>query len=273
MTDGAFAERYGPWAIVAGAGAGLGAAYARQLADRGLRLVVVDRDAAALDALATDLGTRTEIRALDVDLAADDAPDVVLDETADLDVGLFVANAASSYVGRFRDQPFDVIDTQLRLNLRTPTAIVHGLLPRLAGRSRSGIILMSSQSSRRGAPLVATYAGTKAYLAILAESLWDELGDDGIDVLGVLPGSTRTPGWLASLPQSGMGTEGVMEPDDVVREALDTLGSGQPSLIAGAGNRDADALLDSMPRADAVRMVGQVMRDMYPDQRTADPTV
>ncbi|MDZ7673513.1 MAG: SDR family NAD(P)-dependent oxidoreductase [Acidimicrobiales bacterium] len=273
MPEGTFAARYGPWALIAGAGAGLGEAYARQLAERGLQLVLVDRDEAALDTLVADLRGATECRPLVVDLAAHDAAETVLDGVADLDLGLFVANAASSYVGWFGEQPLESIDTQLRLNLRTPTAIVHGLLPRFAGRARSGIVLMSSQSSRRGAPLVATYAGTKAYLAILAESLWDELADRGIDVLGVLPGSTRTPGWLSSLPQSGMGTGGVMEPDDVVREALDTLGTGQPTLIAGAGNRDADALLDSMPRADAVRTVGQVMRDMYPDGRTADPTV
>lgn len=273
MPEEGFAERYGPWALIAGAGAGLGEAYARQLAARGLQLVLIDRDEAALDTLIADLEGDTACRPLVVDLASDHAARRVLDAVADLDIGLFVANAASSYVGWFREQSLESIDTQLRLNLRTPTAIVHGLLPHLTGRDRSGIVLMSSQSSRRGAPLVATYAGTKAYLAVLAESLWDELADSGIDVLGVLPGSTRTPGWLSSLPQSGMGTGGVMEPDDVVREALDTLGTGQPTLVAGADNRDADALLDSMPRADAVRMVGQVMRDMYPDERTADPTV
>lgn len=271
MAEQTFADRYGPWAVVAGAGAGLGAAYARQLAERGLDLVLVDRDAETIDDLAHELPTTC--RTLVLDLAADDAAGDLLDVVADLDVGLFVANAASSYVGRFRDQPFDDMDRQLRINLRTPLAVLVGLVPRLATRERSGIILMSSQSSRRGAPLVATYAGTKAYLAVLAESLWDELSGDGIDVLAVLPGSTRTPGWLSSLPQSGTGTAGVMDPDDVVREVLDTLGTGVPSLIAGAGNRDADAFLDSMPRADAVRVVGDVMRSMYPDDRDADPTV
>ncbi len=266
-----FAERYGPWAVVAGAGAGLGEAYCRQIAERGLDVVLVDRDADAAERLAAELPTDTRVVVLD--LGADDAASDLLDAVADLDVGLFVANAALGYVGWFRDQTFAEMDAQLRINLRTPLAVLTGLVPRLAARDRSGIVLMSSQSSRRGAPLVATYAGTKAYLAILAESLWDELADDGIDVLGVLPGSTRTPGWLSSLPQSGMGTDGVMDPDDVVREVLDTLGTGVPSLIAGQGNRDADGFLESMSRADAVRTVGQVMRDMYPDDRDVDPQV
>ncbi|WP_436795842.1 SDR family NAD(P)-dependent oxidoreductase [Actinospongicola halichondriae] len=270
MTGHDFADRYGPWALVLGAGAGLGESYARQLARRGLDLVLVDRDADALEALAGGLRSSVACRRLDVDLGLPDAASTLVDAVADLDVGLLVANAAASHVGFFREQPLASIEAQLQVNLATPVALLHRLLPRLTERDRSGVILMSSLSSRRGAPLVATYAASKAYLAILAESLWDELADDGIDVLGVLPGSTRTPGWLSSLPQSGLGTATLMVPDDVVAEALDALGSGQPTLVAGSSNRDSEAMLESMPRADAVRIVGQVMRDMYPDERDID---
>lgn len=273
MTERDFATTYGPWALVLGAGAGMGESYARQLCSRGLDLVLVDRDTTALAALAGDLGSAVQCRCLDVDLASTDAVDILVDAVAELDLGLVVANAASSHVGSFRQQPLASIVTQIQVNLLTPVSLVHRLLPRLAARDRAGVILMSSLSSRRGAPLVATYAATKAYLAILAESLWDELADDGIDVLGVLPGSTRTPGWLASHPQAGLGTATLMVADDVVTEALDTLGAGQPTLVAGSSNRESEALLESMERADAIRMVGQVMRDMYPDRRVVDDSV
>ena len=270
-----FSSRYGPWAVIAGAGAGMGAAYASQIAARGLSVLLVDRDQAPIAALAAALSDDhgVECRTLTLDLGTPDAAGAVLEACGSLDVGLFVANAAAAHVGWFRDQDPASFEVQLRVNALTPTAIVHGLLPRFAGRDRAGIIVMSSLSSRRGAPLVATYAATKAYLAILAESLWDELRDDGIDVLGVLPGSTRTPGWLSSNPQSSLGTATLMAPDDVVAEALDTLGSGQPTIVTGQANRESEALLESMDRADAVRMVGQVMRDTYPDERDPDPTI
>lgn len=268
-----FRTRYGPWALVVGAGAGLGAAYAAELAARGLDLVLVDRDPAGLDAVAAELAPAPATRLLNIDLASEDAVPRIVDETADLDLGLLVANAASSYVGRFDGQPSSAIASQIQVNVRAPTMLVHALLPRLSSRPRSGVVLMSSQSSRRGAPLVATYAGTKAYLAILAESLWDELRDDGIDVLAVLPGSTRTPGWLGSAPQPGTGTGTVMEASDVVVEALDVLGQGIPSLVSGTANRDAERFMDSLDRAEAVRTVGQVMREMYPPDRTIDPSV
>lgn len=266
---------YGPWAIVAGAGAGLGEAYARQLAAHGLSLVLVDRDTEVVQRLALELadGAGVTCRPLPVDLGSPDAVDTVLANCESLDVGLFVANAAASHVGPFRDQDPASFEAQLRVNALTPTTIIHRLLPRFSARRRSGVILMSSLSSRRGAPLVATYAATKAYLGILAESLWDELRDDGIDVLGVLPGSTRTPGWLSSNPQRGTGTATLMDPDDVVAEALAALGSGVPMLVPGEANRESETFLSALDRAEAVRMVGQVMRDMYPEDRGPDPSI
>ncbi|MGK2928082.1 MAG: SDR family NAD(P)-dependent oxidoreductase [Acidimicrobiales bacterium] len=266
---------YGPWAIVAGAGAGLGEAYARQLAGHGLCLVLIDRDTEVVQRLALALTEDHDIscRTVALDLASPDAPDIVMTNCASLDVGLFVANAAASHVGPFRDQDPESFELQLRVNALTPTVIIHRLLPHFTARERAGVILMSSLSSRRGAPLVATYAATKAYLAILAESLWDELRDDGIDVLGVLPGSTRTPGWLSSNPQAGTGTTTLMDPGDVVGEALAALGAGRPTLVPGGANRESESFLESMDRTEAVRMVGQVMREMYPVEREPDPTL
>lgn len=269
-----FATRYGPWAIVAGAGTGLGAAYARQLAERGLSLVLVDREPEGIQRLAVELGDVDGVscQAVPLDLEALDATDTLVDVVEPLDVGLVVANAAASHVGPFREQDPSSFETQLRVNALFPTMIIHRMLPRFSRRERAGVIIMSSLSSRRGAPLVATYAATKAYLATLAESLWDELRDDGVDVLGVLPGSTRTPGWLSSHPQAGGGTASLMEADDVVAEALVALGK-RSVLIPGRSNRDSEEFLESMAREDAVRLVGQVMREMYPPDRQADPTV
>ncbi|MDE0802832.1 MAG: hypothetical protein OSA99_05860 [Acidimicrobiales bacterium] len=64
-----------------------------------------------------------------------------------------------------------------------------------------------------------------------------------------------------------------MDPAVVVSEALDTLGHGQPTLVAGEANRASETFVESMPRADAVRMVGQVMRDMYPAERAVDESI
>ena len=258
MSD--FAERYGPWAVVTGAAAGMGAAFSKELAARGVQVVGVDRDPCDTP------------KSLVADLTAPDAAHTILDAVADLEVGLLVSNAALSYVGPFLDQPLDARLDQLRMNCELPLRLVHHYLPHFVQRGRGGVILLSSLSSMRGAPLVTGYAATKAWNLLLAESLWDEVRGQGVDVLAVLPGSTRTPGWLASQPQSSLGTSNVMDPSAVATESLDALGA-HPSVIPGQSNRDSEAFMASMDRTEAVKTMGEVMRTMYPPQRTPDPTI
>ena len=258
MSD--FAEQYGPWAVVTGAAAGMGAAFCAELASRGVQVVGVDRD------------TCDTPRSLVADLTAPDAADDIIAAVADIEVGLVISNAALSYVGPFLDQGLDAGLAQLRMNCELPLRLVHHFLPRLVARGRGGIVLLSSLSSMRGAPLVSGYAATKAWNLLLAESLWDEVRGQGVDVLAVLPGSTRTPGWLASQPQSSLGTANVMEPSEVAVESLDALGS-HPSVVPGQSNRDSEAFMASMDRTEAVKIMGEVMRTMYPAERQPDPTV
>jgi short-subunit dehydrogenase len=265
-----FSSRYGPWAVVTGAGQGIGAALATEIVERGVQVVLVDRDERLLVDQAARLGPAA--RTLALDLAVADSADRLLEAVGDLDIGLLISNAALSYEGPLLDQGLDDAMRQLDVNCRTPLRLVHLLLPRLVARGSGGVILLASLSAMRGAPLVAGYAATKAWNLVLAESLWDELRDTGVDVMALVPGSTRTPGWLASRPQASLGTSNVMDPAQVALEALDALGS-RPSLIPGQANRDADAFMASLDRAEAVRTMGDVMRTMYPPVRDADPSI
>lgn len=245
----------------------MGAAFAAELCDRGLNVLLVDREGDLLADQADALRTRgTEVDDLVVDLADPSAAAVVAAAANEVDTGLLVSNAAVGLVGPFIEHDLDALLNQLDVNCRTPLELVHRFLPRLVKRGRGGIVMLSSASALRGAPIVAAYAATKAWNLILAESLWEEARHDGVDVLAVLPGSTRTPNWLASNPQPSAGTAIVMEPADVAREALDALGR-TPSVIPGQENRDGQALFDGMDRADAVAVMGEIMRDMFPPGR------
>lgn len=275
MDPAAFAAAYGPWAVVVGAAGGMGASYTRGLARRGLSIVLVDVDAAGAHELAADVGRDHAVETKVVAGSAGD--DAVLDEVvataSSLDVGLIVANAAVGTVGPFRRQSYETSMRQIDVNLKAPLRLLHDLVPQLAARPRSGVILMSSLSAQRGAPIVATYAASKAYLRELAESLWAELRGDGIDVMAVLPGSTRTPAWLGSHPQASLGTSGVMDPDEVIEEVLDGFGDVGPILIPGQANRDSEAFLASLDRIEQIELMHRVMTEMYPDERAPDPTI
>jgi short-subunit dehydrogenase len=270
-----FADSYGPWAAVTGAGQGIGAAFAADLAGRGVNVLLVDRDAAAVAARAGELAgsaAGVEVRTAVVDLAAPDAADQVLAAIGDLDLGLLINNAALSFEGPVLEQGLDAALVQLHVNCRVPLTLVHALLPRLVARGRGGVILLSSLSAMRGAPLVSGYAATKAWNLILAESISEELRGTGVDVMAVLPGSTRTPGWLGSRPQASLGTSNVMEPAEVAHEALDALGT-VPSIIPGQANRESEAFMESLDRAESIKIMGDVMRQMYPPVRQPDPTI
>jgi hypothetical protein len=263
-----FRARYGPWAVVAGASQGLGAEYARQLAALGLHLVLIARRTEALSALARELSDHhgIETRVLPLDLAADESATAVGKATADLDVGLLVYNAALSAIGPFLQTPLEVHLREIAINCRGPLALSYAFGQRMQGRGRGGIILMSSMSATMGSALIANYAATKAYNLVLAEGLWEELRGSGVDVLACAPASVATPGYLASQPRS---RGGAMPPAAVVRETLQALGR-QPSFIPGAGNRAAAfALRRLMPRRATVRLMGNIMRGMYPPKQEA----
>jgi short-subunit dehydrogenase len=111
-----------------------------------------------------------------------------------------------------------------------------------------------------GTGWVATYAATKAFEMILAESLWWELKPDGVDVLAALPGATDTEGLRMHSPYiedpSALG-----KPTDVAREALDALGR-VPSWICGEQNRSLAEALRSFPREQAIDMLSKSTRLM-----------
>ena len=260
------AARYGPWAIVAGASEGIGAAFAHALAAKGLDLVIVARRAGPLAELGDELETRhkVKVQALALDLGEPGSIAALLAALADREIGLLVWNAALSVMGPFLDQPLDAHLTELEVNCRSPLAVVHALGNLMVARRRGGIILLSSLSGMQGTALVANYAATKAWNRVLAEGLWWELGKSGVDVLACVAGATETPGYRSSAPKRGSDANvPVQSPDAVAAEALAALGR-RPSIITGSRNRFAAALLSRLlPRRAAVRLMGRTMDRMY----------
>jgi short-subunit dehydrogenase len=260
-----FAAKYGPWAVVAGASAGLGAEFARQLAARGLNLVLLARRADALDELASTLrrDAGVEVVTAAVDLGDPAIGVKVRAAVGEREVGLLVYNAAFVTIGRFLDRPLDDQLRTIDVNCRGPLVLAHELGAAMARRRRGGIVLMSSLAASQGSALVAVYAATKAFNLVLAEGLWDELRERGVDVLACRAGATRTPAFEASQPVGGPAP---MEVEPVVSDALGALGH-SASVVPGWLNRATAFLLGRlMPRGLAVRTIGRATRKMYGGQ-------
>lgn len=261
-----FAERYGSWAVVAGASEGLGAEYACQLASRGLNLVLVARRRELLQSLATRLtakyGIRTKLLALD--LSAPDAAEQIVQKTMDIDLGLLVYNAAYSAVGPFLERSMDEHMREVHTNIHSPLKLVYLLSQRFHARGRGGVLLMASLSAFQGSPYISTYAATKAFNIVLAESLWEEWRARNVDVLVCISGAVSTPNYLASQPKRTGGlADRSMPPDQCVAEALEALGK-QPYIIPGRMNRLASFVMRYlMPRKMAIQYMGRVLYGLY----------
>ncbi len=256
-----FLDRYGPWAVVAGASEGLGAAFARALAARGLHLVLIARRAALLDELAEGLARDHGVRVkpLACDLAAPSFTDAIADATRGLDVGLGVYNAAATSIGPLLDRPLEEALRVVEVNCAGPLRFAHALAPPMIARGRGGIVLMSSIAGFQGGPRIAAYAASKAFNLVLAEGLWGELAPRGVDVLASCPGAIRTPNYLRTATKEAPGT---LDATVVAERTLDALGRG-PTTVPGAVNRLATIVLGRLlPRASAVAIMRRSTIDL-----------
>jgi short-subunit dehydrogenase len=221
--DGNFSDRYGPWAVVAGASEGIGSSVARLLGERGVNVVLVARRREALEDVAASVATETRTVCLDLSLAGADA--ALADATADLDVGLVVFNAgADPHHSRFLEQPVEVWQELVRRNCTTVLGVAHRFGARLVERGRGGLVLVSSGAAWAGGSHLAAYSASKAFDLNLSESLWAELGPLGVDVLCMVLGATDTPALRRVL--DGREMDGLADPDDVARDLLDNLSEG-----------------------------------------------
>jgi short-subunit dehydrogenase len=256
--------------VVAGAAVGLGAEWGRQLAERGLDLVLIDRDGPPLRTTAAEIGAShgVAVQPVTLDLARADLLAALRPEVADRQIGLVVYNAAIGSVAPFLDLDAGQLQAIIDVNCRAPMLLAHALLPAMVTRGRGGMILMSSLSGNIGSAQLAAYAASKAFALVAADALWAELRPLGVDVLAVQPGSTRTPGWLSSQPTEAdeMASLPVMETAEVVREALDALGV-EPVVVPGELNRQGAAALASLPRRQAIELMSAVTGRLVPNHR------
>jgi hypothetical protein len=269
-----FKQQYGPWAFVAGASEGIGQAYAHQLAQRGLNLITCARRLDVLEADAQLLRQRygVQVEAIALDLAA---PTLAADferALGDKDVGLLVYNACFSAIKPFTEASLAEHHKTVEVNCRGPVVLAHSMVRRLLARpwpqgssktARGGIVLMSSMSGFQGSAMVSSYAASKAFNTILAESLWAELQPQGISVLACVAGATLTPGFESSTPKEKQKQVFPMRPAAVAAVGLGALGKGRPVVIAGGINRLVNAFSALMTRRQRTAFFSSQTQKVY----------
>ena len=232
----AFRERYGPWAVIAGASEGTGECYARQLAAMGINLVLVSRRQEALEGLGRDLASEfgIEYRACAQDLTEDQAGSKIVEAASDLDIGLYISNAGADGFSAFFEVSTEAAHRLVRMNITTLIDAANGFGKRFLKRGTGGIIVMASGAGLGGQPNLVMYAATKAFEINFAESLWAEYHERGIDVIGIAAPIMRTPTLLRIVP-ADFDTSHAFDPADVTNNALAGLLAGEPVQIIPDG--------------------------------------
>ena len=264
------AEKYGPWAVIAGGSDGTGEAYARELAAAGVNVMLVSRRQEVLDALAADLRAKhgVETRVLVQDLMDPQAAQHMLDASADLDVGLYISNAGVDGTGSsFFDQPLERWVRMMNMNVLAVTTAVHGFGNRLRKRGRGGILLMSSGGGLGGTPYLAMYSATKGFELVLAEALWGELSESGVDIIAVVAPAMATPFFQKNIAGEDFKLGGlIFAPEEVSKKSLAQLGHGPLIMFPTARRQSPEKIVKE--RYDELLLSLEAGKSFFPkDQK------
>ncbi len=189
MTGGMAGRLTGLRAAITGGSSGIGAATARELAARGVRVAIAGRNAAALERVAADTNGSVVLGDLREPGCAQHIIDASVDDLGGLDV--LVSNAGIGWAGPFASMSDSDIDAVLDVNLRAAAHLARAAIPHLrSGRGR--LVFVGSIAGLVGVPGETWYSATKAGLGCLAETLRAELRPAGIGVSLVSPGVVDT---------------------------------------------------------------------------------
>lgn len=258
-------EYRGRWALVTGASAGIGEAFARELAARGMHLALAARREDRLRALAGELAAAHRIRTavLPVDLGEPGAAEALWEAATagGRRIHLLVNNAGFGLKGPFAELPLDRQAEMVRVNCIAPMELAHHALAHMRGEG-GGIVNVASIAGYQPIPLMATYAATKAFLITLSEALAAESADAGVRVVTVNPGPVKTEFQAVAGTEVRDGAPGIRTPEQIVAAALHAVEHGRMTVTPGVFNRIATTVVRIAPRSVVVRAAKTVMRKL-----------
>jgi short-subunit dehydrogenase len=252
-----------PDAWVTGASSGIGAAFARALAARGSRrLVLVARRTDRLEALARELRARAglEVVVRSADLTRTEAVDALAAALASSPPDLLVNNAGAGLYGAFTSLEAQPQLATLDLNIRALVHLSHAYLRACAARNHGDLLLVASGAGFAPVPYEAVYAASKSFVVHFGEAVHEELRGTGVRVRVLCPGFTETEFAAAAGLPAAVHLQHGIRAEDVVDTGFAALAGGAPTVLHGRGTHWAATLGRIGPRRLVLRAVGTWMR-------------
>jgi uncharacterized protein len=253
----------GKWALITGASAGIGRAFAFELAAGGTDLILVARRLDRLNELAEELRAKHKILAevCVADLAQSTGPAEVFQFTSrkGFDVELLVNNAGFGVFGEFAKSDLSRQLEMVQVNIAAVVHLTRLYLPPMITRRHGDILILASTASFQGVPYLNTYSATKAFDLHFAEALAEEVKQYGIRVCALCPGSTTSEfSQVAGTPESVLRKRESAE--KVAHVGLKALASGKSCVISGWKNFVGAHAQRLLPRRVVERTVEKAFR-------------
>jgi short-subunit dehydrogenase len=253
------------YALVTGASQGLGRVFARELAARKQNMILVARSRDKLENLANELRSSQSVLAevLEFDLTSPSAGSRLVQQLhdRDLQVDLLVNNAGFGVRGDFRTLTLQRQMEMLRLNNGAVVELTYLLLPSLMKHPQAGIINVSSAAGFQPIPYASLYAATKSFLTNFSLGLQEELRSSRVSVVTLCPGRILADGHNGEAKNGNRKFGFVYQlPENVVRDALESLANGGGLVIPGFVNKLSIFAQRLIPRRAVPALVAKMSR-------------
>lgn len=252
-------EYTGSTALITGASAGIGVAYAEGFAARGANLVLVARRKDRLDSLAARLrqqySVSVDVIALDLTSAGAVAKLEKEMTKKKLTVDVLINNAGFGLNGFFVHEDRSLTQQEITLNIGVLVDLTAAFLPGMLERDRGAVVNVASTASFQPVPGMAVYGATKAFVRSFTEALWGELGTSKVRVLAVSPGATESEFFIVA---GGTPSGKAVPATDVVEKTFSALEKNTPSVVVGGTNAVAAGLVKFFPKKMTIGLVGKM---------------
>jgi short-subunit dehydrogenase len=253
------------YALITGASQGLGKAFAQALAARDQNVILVARSRDKLETLADELRRSRSVLAevLECDLTSASAGPRIAQQLVDrkLQVNLLVNNAGFGVRGEFRNLTLQRQMEMVRLNNGSIVELTYSLLPSLMEHPQAGIINVSSTAGFQPIPYASLYAATKSFLTSFSLGLQEELRSSGVSVVTLCPGRIRAESHSGEAKNGARKFSFIYQsPEDVVRDALESLANGGGLVIPGFVNKVSIFAQRLIPRRAVPALVAKMSR-------------
>lgn len=257
----------GRWTLITGASAGIGKAFAEELAAGGSNLVLTARRADRLDELARRLAAshKVAVECVSADLEQPDAPAAVYAATQakGLQIDFLINNAGYGDYGEFWKTDLARQTGMVRLNCAAVVHLTHLYLPDMVKRRRGDVLILASTAAFQAVPYMAVYSATKAFDLLFAEGLAQEVKKHGVRVCALCPGATVSEfATVANAPTERLARK-VETAEQVVNVGLDALLAGRHSVISGTNNKLGAEVQRLVPRRVVTNIAEKLFRPKH----------